>query len=278
MPAEETAGSANDRAVAAPVGVPRRHSDPLPDVVAAATATVDADPDGEPERSAEVRLQETLDELATVQEAFAVGQESIARVQRNVEELGHDKARLEDENVQLARWGAEASHQATHDVLTGLPNRALLLDRFHHAIAQTDRKQQQLAMLFIDLDHFKRVNDDFGHVVGDKVLKDVATRLQSSIRSADTAGRYGGDEFVIMLPELDPEISASYFAMKICNRLAGHYAIDGVDLSLRASIGIAIYPDHGRRWEDLVRHVDAEMYRTRADHRAAPQATESLDV
>lgn len=248
--------------------VPHAHSDLHAD------AAVDPARCCEPERSSAARLQETLDDLAETQEAFAVGQESIARVQHDLEELGKDKARLENANVQLTRREAEATHQATHDVLTGLPNRALLLDRFHHAIALSDRKQQQLALLFIDLDHFKRVNDDFGHLVGDKVLQDVATRLQSSIRASDTAGRYGGDEFVILLAELDTQVSASHFATKICNRLAACYEIDGVDLALQASIGIAIYPDHGRCWEDLVRHADAEMYRTRADHRALPDATE----
>lgn len=271
--AEETECSANEGAIADAVGISRIHSDSVSGV--AYTVDVDPVPDSEPKRSTEARLQETLDELAVVQEAFALGQESIARVQRDVEELGNDNARLEDANVQLARREFEANYEATHDLLTGLPNRALLLDRFHHAIAQSDRKQQQLALLFIDLDHFKRVNDDFGHIVGDKVLQDVATRLQTSIRAADTAGRYGGDEFVIMLPALDPEISAAEFAAKICHRLAGCYEIDGAHLSLQSSIGIAIYPDHGRQWEDLMRHADAEMYRMRADRRAVSQPAES---
>ena len=150
--------------------------------------------------------------------------------------------------------------QAYHDLLTHLPNRALLKDRLSLAIAHARRNKRKLAVMFLDLDRFKLVNDTLGHSMGDRLLKAVANRLQSCLRRGDTLARYGGDEFTLLLPEVRTRDDVVVIAGKILDRLSGPFVIDGHELFVGASIGIALYPEAGETEEALIQNSDIAMY------------------
>jgi diguanylate cyclase (GGDEF)-like protein len=149
------------------------------------------------------------------------------------------------------------------DPLTGLPNRALLLDRFACAAACADRRGHRMAVLFIDLDEFKQINDRLGHAAGDEVLVHAAACFVGAVRGIDTVSRYGGDEFVALLAELDDRDGAEQVATRMLSGLAGPVAIGAHTLSLAASIGISVYPDDGDDAAVLIRRADAAMYRAK---------------
>lgn len=151
-------------------------------------------------------------------------------------------------------------HLAQHDGLTGLPNRALFADRLHQAMAQAQRDQSRLAVMFVDLDSFKPINDTYGHQVGDSLLTVLAQRMQACVRNADTVGRVGGDEFVVLLPWVQSIQDARVVAEKICHSINQVMVIDGHSLVISASVGVAIYPDHGKDEAALVRQADDAMY------------------
>jgi diguanylate cyclase (GGDEF)-like protein len=159
---------------------------------------------------------------------------------------------------------------AYHDKLTGLPTRSLLLDRLNQAVAQGARQGRQVALLFLDLDGFKRVNDERGHRAGDVLLQQVAGRLSACLRAGDTACRYGGDEFVIMLPEVDGQESAATVAEKIRSQLSVPYPVDGGTITVTASIGTAVYPVDGEDCGALIEQSDIRMYRAKTRSGAAP--------
>ncbi|MGH8029987.1 MAG: putative bifunctional diguanylate cyclase/phosphodiesterase, partial [Arenimonas sp.] len=159
------------------------------------------------------------------------------------------------------------AHMAHHDALTGLPNRALLYDRIRQAIAQAHRAGTQLAVLFIDLDRFKTINDSLGHAVGDKLLQAVASRILACLREVDTVSRLGGDEFVIVLPGIHGASDASQVAAKILEALASAIAIGGQDLHAGASVGISLYPADGTDAETLMRNADTAMYHAKESGR-----------
>lgn len=163
----------------------------------------------------------------------------------------------------LERSHAETHRRAHFDALTGLPNRFLLLDRFHQAVAQATRMRTQLALLYLDLDGFKAVNDALGHVTGDELLKRVATRLLACIRASDTASRQGGDEFVILLTEVADDESALRAAEKIRANLALPYVIGGSAIQMTASVGVAVYPIDGREHSELLQRSDFAMFRNK---------------
>jgi diguanylate cyclase (GGDEF)-like protein len=152
------------------------------------------------------------------------------------------------------------SHQAQHDSLTDLPNRILLQDRLTQGMALAQRHSQKLAVMFLDVDRFKNVNDSLGHDVGDRLLMLVAQRLLSCVRSSDTVSRQGGDEFVILLPELARGQDVAIRAEKILAALSAPYEIDAHTVHVTASIGIVIYPDDGRDAETLLKNADFAMY------------------
>lgn len=151
-------------------------------------------------------------------------------------------------------------HLALHDSLTELPNRVLLNDRLKQAVRMDERHHKKLAVLFVDLDHFKLINDSLSHAAGDALLKSVAERLRETLRDVDTVSRHGGDEFVILLPEIEEASDAALVAEKILGRLAAPHFIEGRELHVTASIGISIFPDHGRMAEILVNRADLAMY------------------
>lgn len=154
--------------------------------------------------------------------------------------------------------------QAYHDLLTHLPNRALLKDRLAMAITHARRNKRKLATMFLDLDRFKLVNDTLGHNMGDRLLKAVASRLQSCLRKGDTLSRFGGDEFTLLLPEVRTRDDVVVIAEKILDRLNDPFVIDGHELFVGASIGIAMYPEAGETGETLVQNADIAMYHVKS--------------
>jgi diguanylate cyclase (GGDEF)-like protein len=170
----------------------------------------------------------------------------------------------------LAQSLAETHRRAHFDALTGLPNRFLLLDRFHQAVAQAKRMRTNLALLYLDIDGFKAVNDALGHVTGDELLKRVAARLLDCIRASDTASRQGGDEFVILLAEVADGGGALRAAEKIRAHLAMPYVIGGASIQLTTSIGVAVYPTDGLEHGELLQRSDLAMFRNKGDMSSRP--------
>ncbi|MGE4049910.1 MAG: putative bifunctional diguanylate cyclase/phosphodiesterase [Piscinibacter sp.] len=160
--------------------------------------------------------------------------------------------RLDEKNTALV-------HQARHDELTGLPNRSLLHARLAHGLRLAARERQPLALLIMDLDRFKEVNDTLGHASGDELLRQVAERLQRALRAADTCARLGGDEFSIVLPQTAGD-GAVHCAHKIQQVLSEAFVINGVSLRLGTSVGIAVYPEHGQNADTLIQRADVAMY------------------
>lgn len=151
--------------------------------------------------------------------------------------------------------------QAYHDLLTNLPNRALLRDRLSLAITQAKREEEMLAILFLDLDRFKNINDSLGHVIGDELLQQVSTRLKSCVREGDTLARFGGDEFTLLLPKIAKgQEDVTKVAEKINHVLKDSFVIDDNELYVSASIGISIYPRDGSNMDSLIKHADIAMY------------------
>ena len=161
---------------------------------------------------------------------------------------------------------AHIQRLAHFDPLTGLPNRALLGDRVGHELSAAQRNRTKLAILFVDLDHFKNVNDTLGHRVGDELLVTVATRLKSAVREVDTVSRQGGDEFILILPDTDAD-GAAHVAEKLLEAVAQPCQIESFELGVTLSIGIALYPADGEDFEALSKSADAAMYRAKHDGR-----------
>jgi diguanylate cyclase (GGDEF)-like protein/PAS domain S-box-containing protein len=161
----------------------------------------------------------------------------------------------------------QMAHAAQHDYLTNLPNRMLLNDRLSHAIASVGRGNRKLAVLFIDLDGFKHVNDSLGHTFGDKLLQSVAARLLDSIRSSDTVSRQGGDEFIVLISDLNQPEDAIHTLTRLFRSLAGGYSIGQNEIHITASIGVSVYPDDGKDAETLIRNADTAMYQAKQSGR-----------
>lgn len=158
-----------------------------------------------------------------------------------------------------------------HDCLTGLPNRAVFQDRLQQAIAQVRRSGHRIALLFIDLDHFKSVNDNYGHPVGDELLRQVAQRLRAQLREGDTVCRQGGDEFLVMLPDANRPQCAVPVIEKLVASLLRPYRLGERELRVTVSAGISVYPDDGEDLDALIKAADTAMYHTKASGRAAFQ-------
>ncbi len=163
------------------------------------------------------------------------------------------------------------AHQVHHDALTGLPNRVLFNDRLGQAIYKAKRNKAQIAVFFIDLDHFKQINDSLGHDVGDEVLKNFTHRLQASVREEDTLARMGGDEFMLIMEKLQDPQSAVLLAEKIIEAMKAPMLIDEHHLFLTGSIGISLYPQDGESVQTLIKNADAAMYRAKDEGRNSYQ-------
>jgi diguanylate cyclase len=183
----------------------------------------------------------------------------------------HLESRTRKHNAQLEKANAQLEHAATHDALTGLPNRVLLADRLAQATAQSERYSRGFAVLVVDLDRFKSINDSLGHLAGDDMLKIVAQRLSGLLRKADTLARLGGDEFVLVLNEISGPRDAETVATKVLAGLAEPVTLSGLDVQISASIGISVFPDDGLDAETLLQHADAAMYHAKKNGRNAFQ-------
>lgn len=155
------------------------------------------------------------------------------------------------------------AHMATHDILTGAVNRLMFGELLGYALVQARRSAHRFALLFIDLDHFKQVNDERGHHVGDLLLCDAVRRMQGSIRSSDALGRRGGDEFVVLLPEIGADKDAEIVAEKIRSALEKPFVLEGHEVRISSSIGIAVYPEDGKDEHELMCRADEAMYRAK---------------
>ena len=173
----------------------------------------------------------------------------------------------------MARKQAEERirHLANYDELTGLSNRNMFHERLHHALAQALRHTRPLAVLFIDLDHFKNINDTLGHEAGDRVLKEVAERLRGCLRDSDTVGRLGGDEFVVLIEGLPPLADVAAVAQKILEAVARPFILAAQEFHIGASIGISTYPEDGKDMLNLLKNADAAMYRAKEQGRNSYQ-------
>ncbi|MGH8733897.1 MAG: diguanylate cyclase domain-containing protein, partial [Burkholderiales bacterium] len=191
--------------------------------------------------------------------------EADLRVQQALSELERAVA---ERTAELEEAKARAQHLADHDALTGLPNRRLLEDRLTQALALSYRNRKNTAVMFVDLDRFKNINDSLGHSVGDQLLKDVAQRLVKQLRVGDTICRIGGDEFVVVLPEIKRSSDLAHVAQKVIEHLSQPVTIEERELIVTPSIGIAVFPDDGRDAESLIRNADAAMYHAKELGRA----------
>jgi diguanylate cyclase (GGDEF)-like protein/PAS domain S-box-containing protein len=163
---------------------------------------------------------------------------------------------------------ARIHHLAHHDALTGLPNRMSFIEQLEQLTGSGRASDAQLALLFIDLDHFKRVNDSLGHLVGDTLLQIVAARITSCLRTSDLVARFGGDEFMVLLPGPAQREDIEEVAQKLLNAIEAPVDVDGRPLSVTPSVGIAVFPEHGRTPTELIQHADVAMYRAKSRGRA----------
>lgn len=197
----------------------------------------------------EDKVQECAEDLHLVNAALA---EEITE-RKKLEQKLCDSEAQEEKNRYLAY----------HDITTGLANRALFNDRLDQALAQAERHTRSFAVMFIDLDKFKGINDTYGHGMGDKVLQIVATRLQTCVRDEDTVSRVGGDEFLCLLMEIDEDANVAKVADSMIRKISEACEINDVKLNVKPSIGIAIYPRDGTSAEVLVKNADAAMYKAK---------------
>jgi diguanylate cyclase (GGDEF)-like protein/PAS domain S-box-containing protein len=163
----------------------------------------------------------------------------------------------------LEQKNAELSHQADHDALTSLPNRKMFYECLHQSLERASSNQQLVALLFLDLDGFKSINDTFGHNVGDLLLKTVASRLKKCLRGSDTISRLGGDEFTVILPAIPGREEAAKVAEKICDAMMEPFILEEHTVSVTTSIGISLYPIDGQDPDILVKNSDTAMYRAK---------------
>jgi diguanylate cyclase (GGDEF)-like protein/PAS domain S-box-containing protein len=186
------------------------------------------------------------------------------RVLARTAELAGANALLQTEIGERRQVEARVHHMAYYDALTGLPNRALLADRLERAMATAQRSGRKLALMFLDLDRFKNINDSLGHMTGDALLKEVAQRLVGAVRTSDTVARLGGDEFVVVVPGVRGAPECAAVGDKIVEALAAPFLIEGCTLHISPSIGICLYPEDGPDVDTLMRHADAAMYAAKA--------------
>ena len=163
------------------------------------------------------------------------------------------------------------THSAQHDFLTGLPNRMLLSDRIKQAIIAAPRHKKKVVVLFLDLDGFKHINDSLGHQIGDKLLQSIAKRLSDCVRGSDTVSRQGGDEFVVLLSEVEQAEDAAITARRMLEAVAEAHPIDNHDLHVTTSIGVSVYPDDGLNPETLIKNADTAMYQAKENGRQSYQ-------
>jgi diguanylate cyclase (GGDEF)-like protein len=183
------------------------------------------------------------------------------QVLQSLDDASAGQARLEARLAAVLEAKEEYRTLAFHDGLTGLPNRSLFHDRLGLAITHSSRLQGHLALLYLDIDDFKGVNDSFGHGSGDRVLVELAGRIRAAVRAEDTVARLGGDEFVVLLAQVTGAGDAARVAAKVLDAVRPPFRVGGHEVSVKASVGVSVYPDDGTCPDDLVRNADGAMYR-----------------
>jgi diguanylate cyclase (GGDEF)-like protein len=176
---------------------------------------------------------------------------------------------LEGEQRRSFEAAQRAEHMAYHDPLTGLPNRLLLMDRLRFLVAHARRTRQPFAVFFLDLDHFKAVNDTFGHAAGDRLLQQIGARVTAQLREADTVARLGGDEFVILTPDLRQGADVNAVGEKLLEAVRSPIMLDEHEVRVTASIGVSLFPDDGDDADALLRRSDTALYQAKQDGRDA---------
>jgi diguanylate cyclase (GGDEF)-like protein len=247
------------------------------------------DADGKREDIADLRenIADQREETADLREEAADQREEAATSKAKLNAITQALLKEANERLIIASIHAHkmtesaelANKMASHDHLTGLPNRSLLNDRMAQSIAFAQRHGKKVALMFMDLDRFKHINDSLGHAVGDELLKSIAKRLQTCVRHYDTVCRQGGDEFVLLLNEVDKLHDAILTAEKIIEVMSLPHLIGGTQLNVTFSIGISIYPDDGKDLETLARKADVAMYQAKDKGRNTYQVyIEEMDV
>lgn len=217
-------------------------------------------------------LEESREELEYLGTAVAGRHDALDSVRSRIEQLSVLHNQLLRELELLEEEASAARHIAYHDPLTGLANRRLLMDRLQQALNHAARKQAQVALIFIDLNGFKAINDTLGHRAGDHLLEQVAHRLAGCIRSSDTACRYGGDEFVLMLPEIEHPGSLASIREKLLSSLQTPYEVCCKNVTVTPTLGIAVYPDDASDPLSLIERADMSMYMAKNDERLTQSA------
>jgi len=208
--------------------------------------------------------------FAWVKEAMRLGAHDFIRKPYKTEELLTAIVKALDqfqEKQKLKQVQQNNNHMAYHDPLTNLPNRQLFNDRVHQVLVHAQRNKRKFALLFMDMDCFKAVNDRLGHLIGDRVLQQVATTILGCLRAEDTLSRYGGDEFALLLPDVTDQKSVTTVAEKILGELRKSFHINDHELQLSLSIGIAIYPSAGTDLDILLQNADIAMYHVKEHHK-----------
>ncbi len=211
----------------------------------------------------EQKVEQAADDLKLVNVKLAKEITERIALESELADTKTDLAEVRDDLLKSQVKEEEAQQIALQDALTGLPNRVSFEQGLNHGLIQAKRHGWGLAVLFIDIDKFKSINDSYGHDLGDKVLLMVANRLQSSVRDEDMVSRWGGDEFVCLLLEVKQEADVTSLAEKMINRIAEACEFNGTVLSIKASIGIAIYPADGETADVLFKNADTAMYKAK---------------
>jgi len=205
-------------------------------------------------------LQDVTAQINTEQSLREARDSLEVMVKRRTRKLADTVNQLEEEITERKKIAAELDFLANHDALTGLPSLRLCKDRLDHSLAEARRKRQMSAVMFLDLDGFKAINDEHGHEFGDLVLKATADRIRYEIRETDTVARIGGDEFVIILSSLPEIVIAERIASSLIRQIVQSIHIGKTEVAVSASIGISLYPKNGSTAEELIRSADKAMY------------------
>lgn len=212
-------------------------------------------------------MEKVLEQSEAIEEKVQEAADTLAVVNLELKDEVRARHILEFKLEAVKEREAAARHDAVHDPLTGLPNRVLFNDRLEHGLAQAQRHEWGLAVMFIDLDDFKKINDNHGHAAGDSVLKVIASRLSESVRDDDTVSRQGGDEFLYLLMEVKSQQDLSTVAEKILASIQSpcSVTVDGrtINASVSASVGISIFPKDGTTADELIQSADKAMYRAK---------------
>ncbi|MHB8791298.1 MAG: diguanylate cyclase domain-containing protein [Desulfobulbaceae bacterium] len=218
-------------------------------------------------KEVEYKVAKAADDLHQVNTELAKEVAERLAIETELSDMKNDLADVRDDLSMSQAKEEESRKVAFHDALTGLPNRLLFEEHLDHGLTQAKRHGWKLAVLFMDVDNFKNINDSYGHDLGDKVLLTVAERLRSAIRSEDTVSRWGGDEFACLLLEVKQEADVVHLAESIVQQISESFKFKGTVLSIRVSIGIAIYPADGETADILFKNADTAMYKAKGTER-----------